>query len=177
MLTSHLCLITGAILIIILACNTRPREFDLELLSRRVTVLPETETGYALFPCSRKGPRGVTGTWFPTMDDVLAVESLLHTYVARRLDRPLAEYHRQYIGLTIADKRILYIHAFLPPPNGKPIDESLPDWRTRYMAVCDGGKVSWGLEFNTHARKFKNFELNALNLGVLKGVILEKGQV
>ena len=143
-------------------CRERiPEEVKSDVLFQNVTLLPESELIRALLPCSRNPTRGSITTWTPTANDVVSIEKRLENYLATRLDPPLQEYYRQYIGLTIDGDRVLYIHAFKPPPNGLPIEQTLPTWRTKYVWICDGGQDSWGLRYHLKNQKFTNFEINA----------------
>ena len=151
------------LLVISVSCGFDERPSDKPaVLSSQVTILPQSEFRYAVAPCSRKGPDGESAPWLPQAEDVIAAERRLNQYISRRLDRPLSNYYRQYTGIVINNRRFLYINAFEQPPTGKPAAESLPEWRTRFVAVCDGGDVSWGIEFDVEGKNFRNFSKNAV---------------
>ena len=128
-------------------------------LSQQTTLLPQTQLEL-VEPCSRQAPLGISGTWVPTTNDVVEAESLLKTYVATHLNRPLTKYYRQYIGLLINDKKVLYINGF-ERPDSRPIEESLAEWKSRYISICDGGDAAWGVEFYIREKTFRNFARNA----------------
>jgi hypothetical protein len=111
--------------------------------------------------CSRAVPGPVQGTWLPDAASIRKMEAGHGTVfeaavekagppVARR--RPLAEYHRQYGGLVVSGRRIVYLNAFhesylklglgLRPPR------PAPDWRQVAVNVCDGWTSYFGAEFD-----------------------------
>jgi hypothetical protein len=138
-----------------------PQLVDAQVLAQKVTILPQSETASALSPCSRRSASGVTSTWLPAMSDVVSAESRLKGYLNSRLDRDLDNYYRQYVGIVIDGKRVLLIHAFQLPMVDERIEEVAPKWRTEYVSVCHGGKVSWGIEYYVESHKFVNFETNS----------------
>jgi hypothetical protein len=83
-------------------------------LPPKVTILPESELKMVLWPCSRSAPWHVTSTWTPATNEILLAESLLKDYVRTRLDRSLDKYYRQYIGIGIDGKRVVYVNAVRP---------------------------------------------------------------
>lgn len=121
--------------------------------------------------CSRDAP-GRSGYWAPDPDTVGGLEAVLAPALQRALEqqvrdpsrRPSAnEYFRQYIGLRIGRRQVVYINGF-----HKGYVESLaarrPEladlWRTRAVNVCDGGRSFFGAEYDPATRQVVNIRFN-----------------
>src|SRR5437660_6247201 len=114
----------------------------------RGTLLPETEADRAKQLCSRPGPPKFQGTWKPTDTDIQTMESRLsrisrlHTRsgnVGIQIEHP-NRYYRQYLGIVIDNRRIIFINAFC--------DDKPPEtWREFLIDMCDGG-CSWGVVYD-----------------------------
>jgi hypothetical protein len=113
-----------------------------------------------LSPCSRNGPRDVTSTWTPATADILLAESRLKDYVRTKLGQSLETYYRQYIGIIIKGKKVLYVNAVEAFQEDALFEELHPKWRTEYMRICDGGDSVWGVEYYVDDQKLMNFETN-----------------
>lgn len=128
----------------------------------RSTVLPESAAQLLAHPCSRSGPPRFEGTWRPTHADVQVMESRLSQISRLRSEGGLAGvqikkpagYYRQYVGLIIGKRRLIYINAFCektPPPY----------WRERPVDVCDGG-CNWGALYDTLSGSFSRLQVNGI---------------
>jgi hypothetical protein len=75
--------------------------------------------------------------------------------------RPV-EYYRQYGGLIIAGRKIVYINGFHRAHfgliSGNP--ERGTDWRTRAVNVCDGGRTYFGAEYDPSTGRIQSIEFN-----------------
>lgn len=127
----------------------------------RFAVLPFTQATQPEHLCSRAGPGHISGGWDPTARQIDEAEALLPDYVrslARqvpRLERPflsLDESYRQYLGVVIDGRRLIYVNLFRRP--------ALTDWRTHFIHVCDGGAVFWGVLFDPRTRRFSFPQFN-----------------
>jgi hypothetical protein len=110
--------------------------------------------------CSRISPGPVQRTWTPTDEDVRAMEPALFVRLQRELlaaswDADPASYIRQYGGLVIGGHRIIYTHGFTPSEHN-PNDI----WRTQFYDICDGGPITFGVEYDPATREFSNFAFN-----------------
>ena len=149
----------GLVMIACWTCNAdEPRLVEKRRMSEKVTTLPQSEAHLTLFPCSRKPHNGVPSDSPPTKDEVMTAEIQLKKYLYKRLDQPLDDYYRQYSAIDVDSKRVLIIHAFQPP---RPIEDTAPGWRSRYITVCDAGKASWGVEYYIGEKKFINFQISS----------------
>ena len=84
----------------------------------------------------------MTGFWVPSEAEVLEAEKRLEEFLANEGPLEVSEkannYSRQYVGILINEKKALYINAFFVP------GRTVPNWRTQYIVVCDGGPNAWG---------------------------------
>jgi hypothetical protein len=110
--------------------------------------------------CSRPSPGPVSGTWTPTEAQIRAMEPALVTRVAEELTNANAQenaaaYIRQYGGLVINGRRVIYAHGFV-------LRDEDPDegWRSHPMVICDGGEITFGVEYDPETRTFANFAFN-----------------
>jgi hypothetical protein len=117
--------------------------------------------------CSRISPGPVENVWTPSDAEVAAFEDELILLVARQLesagDSPSpGGYYRQYAGFVIGGRRIIYVNG---------VDESAIDadpgpafypsnWRTQAALICDGGPITFGVEYDPATGQFSNFAFN-----------------
>jgi hypothetical protein len=102
----------------------------------------------------------ITGYWVPSARDIDDLEKQLVTYMtglshAETLRPPPESYDRQYIGIYVKGKKLIYGNYFPPSfskydPQGKPID------------VCDGGPRHWGIVFHPKTNTFTNLSFSSL---------------
>lgn len=101
-----------------------------------------------LHQCSRETPPSADGTWNPTLSDVQKLEALLPSMLVERgsrldAERVLDQSARQYAGFIRNGRRYLY-GSFFPAD----LTRAAPEWRTKAIAVCDGGPSVFGLEMD-----------------------------
>jgi hypothetical protein len=128
-------------------------------------VLPESAAVQMTRRCTRPDPPKFDGTWTPAHVDIKAMESRLASVsrlrsgrgIGRATIKPRIEhperYYRQYLGIMIGKRKLIYINAFCDK-------EPPPYWEERPVQVCDGGSCYWGLVYDPKARKFSHLELN-----------------
>ena len=111
-----------------------------------------------LHQCSRKTPGAFTDFWEPSPADIGNLEKHLAAYLAS-LEKagaarpPFGSYNRQYIGVLIRDKRLIYGNYY---PTGLH-----RVWEKGLAAViCDGGPSFWGILFNPQTNEFTDLEFN-----------------
>ena len=117
-------------------------------------VLPTGEAQAVNRLCSRTGPK-VEGGWSPKARDIEALEARLGDIKSERhgaISDPFRSY-RQYVGIVVAGRRLIYVNAFPP-------QVSLKAWKTRLVSVCDGGPSFWGIQFDPADDKFFDLEMN-----------------
>ena len=107
--------------------------------------------------CSRPGPPAFEGTWVPTDKEVRAMEAefrkLLRLrsktcciYGERVYDINL--YYRQYFGLVVQGRRLIYINATRHRPTAGISDG------------CDGGSGYWGVLYDPSEHRFFQLAFN-----------------
>lgn len=115
-------------------------------------------------PCSRTPPGPIDGTWTPTQAEIDAMEPALAQLVSETLrtqwpettDVDIAAYHRQYGGLVLGGRRVIYVNGFR-------LNEQDTDvWRDFPHIICDGGPIMFGAEYDPETRTFGNFAFNGI---------------
>ncbi|ALS95111.1 hypothetical protein [Xanthomonas oryzae] len=111
-----------------------------------------------LQPCSRdspaKHPGQISGYWVPSHQQIEQLEArqdaLTPTIAEPR------EFDRQYVGVVIQGRQLIYINAFKLPntPEVKPATEAIQ--------VCDGGSMFWGALYDPQTGAFSQIAVNAI---------------
>jgi hypothetical protein len=134
------------------------------------TILPADAGNGLLHQCSRGTPEHITGTWDPAAAQIRELESRLPAALAleaqqrgNRYVQP-ATFRRQYTGLLIGNRRIVYVNAF-PHDTGDSAKEGTSatrnfDWHREPVVVCDGGPAFFGVEYDSARKTFAHFEFN-----------------
>jgi len=129
-------------------------------------------------PCTEP-PFGVAGFWTPSDSLAKAVDGALAPVLAAALRRVGAEgraadYHRQYLGVVIDGRRMVYVNGFhhfyvedmlrtemvvaridtTSPPVGADF------WKRYPVGVCDGGAAFFGVVYDPLARRFGAVRFN-----------------
>lgn len=117
--------------------------------------------------CSRVSPGPVEDLWTPSEADIEGLEDELILRVARELETrgespSPGGYYRQYAGFVIGGKRIIYANGV----DGSAIDADPgpafypSNWRAYAVQICDGGIITFGVEYDPATRRFSNFAFN-----------------
>jgi hypothetical protein len=137
------------------------------LLPGRSVVLPERSAAAVRNQCSRADVPNFEATWKPSPNDVEALENRLHELnpilyrggASSKHRTPLHvdvnHYYRQYCGLVVDGKRLIYINALL---SGL-VDSN---WRTEPFVICDGGWSAWGVLYDPTNGHFSQLYINGL---------------
>jgi len=130
----------------------------------RVAILAPAQGAAMLHQCSRAAPTA-SEFWAPSLEDVLEAERRLPTFLTQATCRvrlkPPAEYFRQYVGMTIGGRRLLYLNAVHADIVTLHSDgPHALDWHSKAIVVCDGGEAFWGVEYDLGARSFGNLQCN-----------------
>ncbi len=74
--------------------------------------------------------------------------------VGVRIAHP-ASYYRQYVGVTVAEHRLIHVNAFSDrnPPS---------DWREKLADYCDGGIAEWGALYDPATHEFSDLATNGV---------------
>lgn len=104
--------------------------------------------------CSRNAPEDVIGFWRPSDADVRKLEAKFDSCLSHKSLEPLKRYNRQYTGLVRKGERVVYLNAVLKSDAGPGFKIDEPEM------ICDGGSVTFGVEFNPSNECFSSFEFN-----------------
>ncbi len=118
-------------------------------------ILPSSEAQSVSRLCSRQGPEHLGGGWLPSTEDIAKLERQLgdvSRMAPMSISKPFS-YRRQYVGIIIDGKRLIYVNAF-------PSEMNDAHWKTRFVSVCDGGPSFWGVIFDPSTGKFSELHGN-----------------
>lgn len=135
--------------------------------SASFTVLEGRHAGAVSKQCSRANPPRFDGTWQPSKQEVGDVEAhlpLLQRLKASRCCIPGArvtnvhDYYRQYLGLVVGGRGVVYINAFSMRVAGAA--QAPRHWATEPMMFCDGGDAFWGAVYDPATKAFSELAFN-----------------
>lgn len=101
--------------------------------------------------------------WTPSDKNILAIENGLGTYLQQNPDRfyesipmweQLDEYNRQYIGIIVDEKQVIYANYFC--------DSADMDWRKDFVFVMDGGDCFFQFKYDVDSAEFFDLQVNGL---------------
>jgi hypothetical protein len=103
--------------------------------------------------------------WTPTLQDVRGFESGLVDYL-RTLKPPeepdlyriVPDYKRQYEGLILDGRRVLFVFFRCPPQH--PDDDYESQWSKHPVIVADGGKCYFDIRFDIVTREYSQLMFN-----------------
>ncbi len=137
------------------------------LRAGRGTVLPAGSAADIVRQCSRGTPGPVDGVWTPTSADIVAldralapvlVDALKHSSIPDSLRPPISRYYRQYAGLVVGGKRIIYVNGFDDDILHAYTDST--EWHRTPIVVCDGGEGFFGAEYDPSSLQVRHFQFN-----------------
>ena len=101
--------------------------------------------------------------WTPSENDVVALEDGLSAYLQNNPDRfyegtpvweRLDDYNRQYIGMVLDGKKIIYANYFC--------DSIETDWRKGFVFVMDGGNCFFQFKYDVNSGEFFDLQVNGV---------------
>lgn len=101
------------------------------------------------------------GYWTPTEEDILNLEGKLDSFLRENSEQfnsqppvweQIKNYKRQYAGLIINGKQLIYGNFFCT--------ETGVDWREEWVIVMDGGDCFFQLRFDMESGEFMNLMVN-----------------
>jgi len=126
-------------------------------------LLEGDEAGVLIHQCSRESPEAIKAVWTPTatvlekmearLTAINKLESTACCGAGFRVDDVNA-YYRQYAGLVIEDRKLIYINAFSRSAAG------IDDWRQQPVMICDGGRSFWGVLYDPVSGNFFDLAFN-----------------
>jgi hypothetical protein len=130
------------------------------------TILDGEQARALAHQCSRVSPGSVQSLWTPTSAQLDAVEGGLILLLARQLEAAgqspsPGDYYRQYAGFMIGGRRVIYVNGVAESAVEREPNPAHPfDWRTQAIGICDGGTITFGVEYDVTTRRFSNFAFN-----------------
>lgn len=115
--------------------------------------------------CSRISPGPVTGTWQPSASDIRELEAGLGVELATQLMPEDAakpdDYYRQYAGLIVGGgRRIIYVNGLHRSAVERAPEDQRESWKTEPAMICDGGSITFGVEYDPATKTFAKFAFN-----------------
>ncbi len=141
------------------AAGALAQSAEMRLPGAGAFILPVNAGESLLRQCSRGTPANVSQFWNPSPEQIRKLESLLPQYVRSGSERNPniphnVEYHRQYVGIVVDGKRLIYGN-FYPASVSDLFDEkSMP------VVVCDGSASFWGIVFEPDSSAFLDLQVN-----------------
>lgn len=140
------------------------------LRPERGAIVPVSAGAELLHQCSRPAPdsAALDGFWAPSPPQVAAFDSALAPLLRSRLAAaasdvrpaaPISAYYRQYIGLELGGKRVIYANGFRGSAM-QLIGERADAWRTGAITACDGGDAFFGAVFDPVSRTIVRLDFN-----------------
>ena len=131
---------------------------NLQAKQQKWVVLPPTQAEVVARLCSRSALPKVDGSWEPTTADVTAMEKRLSEIP--KLQSKAADsgvpvkdprrYYRQYVGVVVAGRKLIYINAFCESPPSH--------WQQKLVDDCDGGCNSGAFCTTQQPEKFRDWD-------------------
>ncbi len=125
-----------------------------------VSMLPATAEEFQV--ATWASPSGTfSDYWMPGPDDIAALEgqlgAYLQTHATQFFGHPtvweqLDEYHRQYVGLVVDGKPLIYGNFFCT--------ETETDWLNEWVIVLDGGDCFFQVTFDVEGQMFIRLQVN-----------------
>jgi hypothetical protein len=143
-----------------LALSDHPRSV---VVDHRAVLLPSDQAQAMLEQCSRPTPEDVDGSWtVPAATlkrltrDLPQLSALGPKPASGGAFDPIG-FYRQYVGITVHGRKLIYINAFGGGRDRVPFD--IP-WRKTPVVVCDGGSSHWGAVYDPKTHKFSQLRFN-----------------
>ena len=141
----------------------------LKLAPEWMAIVPATRAREFAERCSRDAPRPIQGTWTPAIEQVREAERHLPALLTSKLiavgkyapTTDERDYARQYAGLTVRGRRIIYINGWFAKwlPDSDRSMFSL--FGSEPVDTCDGGETAFGVEFDVESKGLENFQFNS----------------
>lgn len=115
--------------------------------------------------CSRISPGPVESMWTPSAADLDALDTALAFFLAQQLEQAGStaspgEYYRQAAGFVIGGRRVIYVNGVHSDAVERVNPNHPFDWRTQAHLICDGGPITFGVEYDPGTGDFSHFSFN-----------------
>jgi hypothetical protein len=172
-------LILSLLLLALAACSTAAptavREADSPWRAETRAILVDNAARSLARPCSRPPPGPIDGYWTPVDAQIAAIEPQLFELLEAQLraipwthDLTPDDYHRQYAGLVIDGRQVIYVGGFLSRVlDGGPLNRRFPErtWRDEAVWLCDYGAGDFGVEYDVETSEFRRFSFGGTIAG------------
>ncbi len=132
---------------------------------QKFVLLPRGQARRVSHLCSRGGPSNIDASWTPSQSDIAKLEANLTSIsklrskeghigdiAGRQVEGP-ERYFRQYVGIVVKGRKLIYINAICHLP-------ASDEWQTQLMIGCDGGSCFWGAEYDPESGQFSDLHIN-----------------
>jgi hypothetical protein len=142
--------ILGAAVVLVVVCSAQEE--------KPYAVLPASEARQVFVLVNGRSARAEEG-WTPQKAEIDSLEAHLDE-IAKLKPRccvpkiaDARSSYRQYVGIVVGGRRLIYVNAFAP--------DLLPkDWQSRLVIVWDGGGAYWRVAFDPATATFSDLETN-----------------
>jgi hypothetical protein len=136
----------------------RARKLAARRFAGLAVALPDAAIAGGLRVCAKETPSGIVGYWTvpPKAVELIDVELLAHmrkSGLAKSLPFSPKLYVRQYVGYVRDGARFIYVNAVLVEKGSRAAAEA----KRAFPRACDAVKGSWGIQYDTQAKKFLSF--------------------
>ncbi|MDP3739615.1 MAG: hypothetical protein Q8R02_19660 [Hyphomonadaceae bacterium] len=143
-----------------------PSKPEVPLDAAMGAILPADKAQTFARQCSRISPGPITGTWAPGAAAIMELEASLGVEIERQLaatsaagSKPEA-YYRQYAGLLIDGRPVIYVNGIDKDVVARAPEAQRDSWKTEPAVICDGGTITFGVEYDPATKTFSNFAFN-----------------
>jgi hypothetical protein len=129
------------------------------------TILTGAEARALSHQCSRTSPGSIEAQWTPTAAQISVIEPNLGTVlrahlVTAHVNAAVSDYYRQYAGFVVGGRRMIYVNGVARSAIEQTNPDHPFDWRRQATGICDGGPITFGVEYDVDAGEFSHFAFN-----------------
>ena len=98
------------------------------------------------------------GSWMPSRSNISDMEKRLPDFLQHHtaLKRSITEDYKQYVGITRAGRRLVFLSAFSIPPGAPPVR----GWQSKPIIWGGGGDTVWRIQYDPQQKLFEGFQVN-----------------
>lgn len=155
-----------AVLLVLAGCSvSRPAAIrPVGVTPSRFAVLDALRGRELVTDCLAKVPPAVEDIWQPSADQIAQLERDLGDLWRKNNNgccrSNVDDYFRQYIGVTRAGRRFVYVNGFAESSTGG------LDWRATAIVHCDGSSGTWGALYDLESGDLRMLAFDPLPYGM-----------
>ena len=94
----------------------------------------------------------------PSRSNISDMEKRLPDFLQHHtaLKRSITEDYKQYVGITRAGRRLVFLSAFSIPPGASPVR----GWQSKPIIWGGGGDTVWCIQYDPQQKLFEGFQVN-----------------